>query len=113
MDAQSCVNCMTFVNYAEGLGASTTARVARMVNKAGTLVQPTIDALESAMADFEADFESGNIIVDILDAPGTNSWPMAYFSYLAMAADLVTDDCTAMGELLDFISWIYTNDAYV
>jgi hypothetical protein len=111
-----------------------------MVNKAGTLVSPTVEAIQSAMAgmrapapnepcvgdklvnlghatttitDFQAEYEVGDFTVDILDANGTDSWPMAYLTFFAMDQNVSTADCTNVQELLNFVSWIHTNDEYV
>jgi hypothetical protein len=51
--------------------------------------------------------------VDILDANGTNSWPMAYVTFLSMYNNGSFADCTNVKELLNFVSWIDTNDEYV
>lgn len=98
---------LTYLNYVELTGDTSAAR---MVNKAGTLVSPTVEAIQSAMADFQAEYEVGDFTVDILDANGTDSWPMAYLTFFAMDQNVSTADCTNVQELLNFVSWIHTND---
>lgn len=66
-----------------------------------------------AQADFEAYYDNGEFTVDILDANGTNSWPMAYLTFLSMDFNGSYADCTNVQELLNFVSWIDTNDEYV
>lgn len=98
---------LTYLNYAELTG---NASAARMVNKAGTLVSPTVEAIQSAMADFQTEYEDGDFTVDILDANGTDSWPMAYLTFFAMDQNVSTADCTNVQELLNFVAWIHTNE---
>jgi hypothetical protein len=127
---------MTFLNFAETVGQ---VPLMRVYNKAGTLVDPSVASVQSAVvpfstttnaqpslliplgqedtnaqaqADFEAYYDNGEFTVDILDANGTNSWPMAYLTFLSMDFNGSYADCTNVQELLNFVSWIDTNDEY-
>jgi hypothetical protein len=116
---QNNVNTLTWLNFAGGLTASTTnagtssVNLARMYNKAGRLVELSVASLQSAMTDYQQDYAAGRFGIDIFDAPGVGSWPMAYLTFFAMRQNQTTDDCSNVGELLDFVAWIHTNDAYV
>jgi hypothetical protein len=105
------------LNFAGGLTESSTTAAsinqARMYNKAGKLVELSVNSLQSAMTDYQQDYEDGNFGIDIYDAPGAESWPMAYLTFFAMRQNQTLDDCSTIGELLDFVAWIHTNDAYV
>jgi hypothetical protein len=112
------VNSLTWLNFAGGLTASTTnatassVNLARMYNKAGRLVELSVASLQSAMTDYQQDYAAGRFGIDIFDAPGAGSWPMAYLTFFAMRQNQTTDDCSNVGELLDFVAWIHTNDEY-
>jgi hypothetical protein len=111
MGLQANPNSMTFVNYGQarkkGLGW------VNMINRAGNLVEPNATTVGSAMNDFSDWFDSGEFNVDIYDANGSNSWPFSFISYFSISKDVQTFDCTNIQEQLNFVSWVYTNDAYV
>src|SRR5690606_998585 len=86
---------------------------AHMVNKAGTTVAPTTAAVQSAMADYITELAENNFAIDIFDGNGTDSWPIPYMSFFSMNRNVTTFDCTNILELLNFVAWVHTNDAYV
>jgi ABC-type phosphate transport system substrate-binding protein len=102
---------MTFLNYGharkKGLGW------VNMINKAGNLVQPNATTVESAMSDFSDQFDESVFNVDIYDAAGPNSWPFSFIAYFSINKEVQTFDCTNIQEQLNFVAWVYTNDAYV
>jgi hypothetical protein len=102
---------MTFLNYADTV--SSPFKWMNMINKAGKLVQPSVASVQSAMADFSDEFNQSNFTIDIIDAPGNDSWPMAYMTYMSVQRNVTTYDCTSIFEILSFVSWVLTNDAYV
>jgi ABC-type phosphate transport system substrate-binding protein len=104
-------NSMTFLNYADTV--SSPFRWMNMINKAGKLVRPSIESVQAAMDDFSEQFDQSNFTIDIIDADGNASWPIAYMNYLSMQQNLTTFDCTNIFELLSFVAWVQTNDAYV
>jgi ABC-type phosphate transport system substrate-binding protein len=108
--AQAHDNSLTYLNYADTV--STPFKWMNMINKAGQLVTPSVAAVQSAMSDFSDEFGSSNFTIDIIDANGTDSWPMAYMNYLSVQQNLTTYDCTSFQELLGFVAWVQTNDAY-
>lgn len=85
---------------------------ANMVNKAGKKVAPSVASVQSAMNDFQAAFAGGNFSVDILDAAGNASWPMAYMTFFALLKNVSVFDCTDIQEMLNFVAWVQTNDQY-
>jgi phosphate transport system substrate-binding protein len=84
-----------------------------MVNKAGKTVQPSVASVQAAMSDFAADISAGQLTVDIGNAPGNRSWPLAYHTFLAINQSVTTFDCTNVDELLRFVAWALTNDECV
>lgn len=84
-----------------------------MINKAGNLVHPSPSSVQAAMTDFLSFFNAGNFSIDIFDAGGATSWPMAYQTYVTLKQNSSTFDCTIIHELLNFVTWVQTNDAYV
>ncbi len=55
-------------------------------------------------------FSSGTIALDIVDAPGVSSWPMASMYYLTLASNATLSDCNPMQQVLLFLSWTQLND---
>jgi hypothetical protein len=101
---------MTFVLYADAVSAG--IKWSKMYNKAGTLVAASTTTVQSAMAAFLPEFGQSNFTVDIYDADGTNSWPLALMSYVSLARTVTAFDCNVVRELLNFVAWIHTNDGY-
>jgi ABC-type phosphate transport system substrate-binding protein len=100
---------MTFLSYADAV--SSPFKWMNMINKAGRLVQPSVDSVQSAMADFGTQYGASNFTIDIVDAPGNGSWPITYMSYMSLKENVTTIDCTSIQELLAFVAWLQTNDA--
>jgi phosphate transport system substrate-binding protein len=78
-----------------------------MINKAGTKVTANADTLASAMADFANNFTDKltNIIVD---GPGSNSWPIAGYTYIVLHTTSMPD-CVKAQKLLEFLTWALTD----
>jgi ABC-type phosphate transport system substrate-binding protein len=102
---------MTFVTYPEAV--TNGLRWANMINKAGNEVSPSTDSVSSAMADFTSSYEAGDFSVDILDGNGTNTWPLSFSSFLTLSQNITAFDCTNVDEILNWLAWVLTNDAYV
>jgi hypothetical protein len=62
----------------------------------------------AAVADFAQEINAGTV-VDILDAPGTESYPLAYISFISIPNNLTSPDCSLVTDLLTFFSWTQTN----
>nr|WIL03466.1 serine/threonine kinase [Cedratvirus plubellavi] len=103
---------LSYVNYAD-IFDQTTQDVSyfNMYNKAGNLVQPSLESVSSAMADFKEVYARGEMALDIMDGGGEDSWPLSFITYIIMGSNVTLPDCTRSTELLDFVVWIYTNDA--
>jgi hypothetical protein len=101
---------MTFLNYADTV--SSQFKWMDMINKAGKFVRPSVASVQAAMDNFSDEFAQSNFSIDIIDADGNDSWPISYMSYLSMQQNLTTYDCTNIFELLSFVAWVQTNDAY-
>jgi hypothetical protein len=64
-----------------------------------------------AVADFATELNKGDSSIDIVDAPGNESYPLAYISYISLPKNLTGGgvDCSLVVELLSFFSWTQTN----
>ncbi len=80
---------------------------ANLINKAGNKVTANADSLASAMNDFSNTFTDKltNIIVD---GPGTNSWPIAGYTYIVLHTTSMTD-CSKAQKLIEFLKWALTD----
>jgi hypothetical protein len=83
-----------------------------MINRAGNLVKPQASAVQAAIKDFSEHYARNDFNVDIFDGPGNSSWPLSFLTFFSMERNLTAFDCTNVQELLYFVSWTYTNDAY-
>jgi ABC-type phosphate transport system substrate-binding protein len=104
-------NSLTFITHTEALAANQTWML--MVNKANKTVSPSIQSVQSAMSDYQVQFLAGSFQIDILDAPGNDSWPMAFLSYMIIPRATITYDCSNVESLLEFVAWIQSNDGFV
>jgi hypothetical protein len=80
-----------------------------MINRAGQLVEPTVSSIQSAMADFQEDYDNGLFTVDIFNGAGAGSWPVSYLTFFALNKNTSLEDCTDVQEMLNFVAWIHTN----
>jgi hypothetical protein len=62
--------------------------------------------------DFSSHYKRNNFGIDIFDGSGDKTWPLSFITFFSIQRNLSVFDCTAIQELLYFVSWIYTNDAY-
>jgi ABC-type phosphate transport system substrate-binding protein len=108
---QANTNSITFVNYADAVRANVSW--VNMINRANHTVTPSVASVQAAMTSFQSYFSTGNFSIDILDAAGNSSWPMAYMSYFVMLKNVSVYDCTNIQELLNFVAWVQFNDQYM
>jgi hypothetical protein len=101
---------LTFVTYPEARNQS--LRWADMINRANKRVSPGPALVLAAMQDFTPYYNAGEFGVDIVDANGTASWPLAFISFFALSRNITAVDCTNVEELLNWLAWLLTNDAY-
>jgi phosphate transport system substrate-binding protein len=80
---------------------------AQLINRAGTTLTATADTLQSAMADF-ADAFTPQLTTVIVDGPGTNSWPIAGYTYLVLHTHW-TGSCDRAAAVLGYIQWTLTD----
>ena len=103
------------IGYVELAYALTTKMpYAYLQNQAGNFVEPTLESTKASVAETAANLPKGDASwehISVVNAPGSNSYPVASFSYLLLFKDLSTnpsiDQSKAKG-LVDFISWAIT-----
>jgi len=81
---------------------------AKMLNKAGKTVSPTVDAFRAAAsnADWASTANNGFFII-LVDQPGDASWPITATTYILVYKQ--PSDPAATGEVLKFFKWAYAN----
>ncbi len=77
-------------------------------NKAGEFIKPTIESVQSAMADYGTNM-GDKLALSIANAPGKASWPIATYTYLLVYMDQT--DCVKGKKVVDFIKWALTDPA--
>ena len=103
------------IGYVELAYALTTKMpYAYLQNQAGNFVEPTLESTKASVAEVAENLPKGDASwehISVVNAPGSNSYPVASFSYLLLFKDLSTnpsiDQSKAKG-LVDFISWAIT-----
>src|SRR5919106_2029532 len=104
------------IGYVELAYALTTEMpYAYIQNQAGNFVEPTLDSTKAAVAATSQNLPNGDSSwehVSVVNAPGTNSYPIASFSYLLLFKELSTNpniDQAKAQALVDFMSWAITD----
>jgi phosphate transport system substrate-binding protein len=97
-------NSIGYVEYAYAKQNKLT--YAKMVNKAGKTVEPTIDAFKAAAsnADWASVSGSGYYLI-LTDQPGDKSWPIAASTFILMHKE--PSDKAASAEALKFFKWAF------
>jgi phosphate transport system substrate-binding protein len=80
---------------------------ADMINKSGNKVTANAESLQSAMSDFSGSF-SDKLTTDLIDGPGTKTWPIAGYTYLILHTKTM-QDCVKAQKLLEYIHWTLTD----
>jgi phosphate transport system substrate-binding protein len=108
------------IGYVELAYALTTQMpYAYIQNQAGNFVEPTLDSTKAAVAAASQSLPKSDASwehVSVVNAPGTNSYPIASFSYLLLFKELSTNpniDQAKAKALVDFISWAITDGQQV
>jgi hypothetical protein len=91
---------------------SANVRYMDMYNRANKLVKPSTTSVQAAMAIFTTQISDGDFTVNIIDANGTDSWPLSYMIYVTLLQDTYSQECSNVQDLIEFVAWIQTNDAY-
>jgi phosphate ABC transporter phosphate-binding protein len=104
------------IGYVELAYALTTEMpYAYIQNQAGNFVEPTLDSTKAAVAATSQSLPKGDASwehVSVVNAPGTNSYPIASFSYLLLFKELSTNpniDQAKGQALVDFMTWAITD----
>jgi phosphate transport system substrate-binding protein len=77
---------------------------ASMVNKAGKVVEPTLDAFQAAAANADWTKAPGFYLV-LANQPGDKSWPMTAATFILMPKD--PPNPAAAKDAIDFFKWAY------
>jgi hypothetical protein len=101
---------MTFLTLSDTIAAG--VPWVNMINRANQEVIPSVYSVQAAMAQFSANYSAGNLSIDVTDAPGADSWPLTYMTYVSINRSITALDCTNIEELMRFIAWTQINDAY-
>jgi phosphate transport system substrate-binding protein len=81
---------------------------ARMVNKEGKTLSPSIDTFKAAAANADWNGASkDNFYIILVDQPGEDSWPITATTYILMYKN--PSDPAASAEALKFFKWAYAN----
>lgn len=102
---QNTPESIGYVEYAYAV--SNKLPFAQMVNKAGNTVTASADSTAAAMSDFASAF-TPQLTASIVNAPGSNSWPIAGYTYVIIHQTSMTD-CVKASKLVEYINWILTN----
>ncbi len=73
-------------------------------NKAQEYVEPSPTSTQAAMADFGSEL-GDKLAISIVDGPGTQSYPIAGYTYILMYMD--QQDCSKAQKLIKFFDWAY------
>lgn len=78
---------------------------AKMVNKDGKTVDPTIDSVKAAMSSGKF---TPQLTATIVNEPGADSWPIAGYTYIILHTSSMTD-CVKAQKLVEYVHWIVTD----
>nr|WIL05220.1 serine/threonine kinase [Pithovirus mammoth] len=98
------------LTYCDLTDIDETVRYMRMINVAGNIVSPSFETVQAGMRDYTEAYAVYNLTVNMIDAPGNNSWPMIYVLFYAMSNNFFQVDCTRATELMNFVAWTVTNN---
>ena len=108
--AAAVINTQNSLGYVElSYAISNKLSMVSLVNKAGTTVTANAASVESAMTDFANAFDN-KLNATIVDAPGTNSWPITGYTYIILHTKNMTD-CVKAGKIVEYIKWSLTDQA--
>ena len=88
-------------------------KYAAMKNRYGTVVQPNSETVQSAMTDFAAQVDAGNLATPLYNGGGKNSWPLPFITFLCLFQNTTRSDCRPIQELTNFIAWTQLNDQVI
>jgi len=95
-----------YVEYAYAL--QNHLKYARMQNKDGKIVSPSLETFGAAGAHADwASASQNSFYIILVDQPGADSWPITATTYILMYKQ--PSDPTASAETLKFFKWAYAN----
>ncbi|HZA07064.1 MAG TPA: phosphate ABC transporter substrate-binding protein PstS [Nitrososphaeraceae archaeon] len=106
-------NTIGYVELAYAL--TTKTPYAFLQNQAGKFIEPSISSTQAAVSASAPKLPKGDqswASVSMVNAPGTDSYPIASFSYLLLYKELSTNPSINQAKakaLVDFISWAITD----
>jgi ABC-type phosphate transport system substrate-binding protein len=105
---------LTFLDHGDAIRAGPDGvRVTALYNKAGALVEPSVESVQLAMSDFADAYAAGDLTVDIHDAPGNGSWPLAYMLFVAITGPFTGEGgCGRLEQLQMFFGWAHTRKGH-
>ena len=81
---------------------------ARLLNRAGNWVRPTVTTTQSAMESASTDL-GGRLTGSLVDASGAHSYPIAGYTYILLRKTSMTN-CTVAIELYRMFSYLLENE---
>ncbi|HVN55071.1 MAG TPA: phosphate ABC transporter substrate-binding protein PstS [Anaerolineaceae bacterium] len=106
--AAAVMNTPNSIGYVEvSYALSNKIPFASMVNREGRTVTANAQSLASAMAAFSDAFDD-KLTATIVNAPGSESWPIAGYTYIILHTQTMTD-CAKAQKLLQYIHWTLTD----
>jgi phosphate transport system substrate-binding protein len=97
-------NSIGYVEYAYAKQNKLT--YAGMVNKAGKIVQPTVEAFQAAASNADWSKAPGYYVI-LTDQPGEKSWPITASTFILMHREPA--DKAASAEAIKFFKWAFAN----
>jgi phosphate transport system substrate-binding protein len=104
---QALSGSVGYVEYA--YARQTKMTTARMQNKSGAFVRPSLEAFGSAAATADWKASLPSMYVVLVDQPGKATWPIAGASFILVHAD--QKDAERGMAMLTFFDWCYTSGA--
>jgi phosphate transport system substrate-binding protein len=109
--AAAVINTKNSIGYVElNYALANNIAFTQMVNKAGKTVKADAASLSAAMADFSGKLDPAKLTVDLMDAPGDGSWPIATYTYLILHTTTMTD-CVKAQKILEYIRWSLSTES--
>jgi phosphate transport system substrate-binding protein len=96
-------NSIGYVEYAYAKQNKLT--YAAMINKAGKVVQPSVESFQAAASNADWAHAPGYYVI-LTDQPGENSWPITASTFILMHKEPV--DKAASAEAVKFFKWAFT-----
>nr|UMO78490.1 Serine/threonine protein kinase [Pandoravirus belohorizontensis] len=107
--ANASVPAATYALHGDAAAAG--ARFARMVNRAGTVLNaPTTASLTAALDSFDPTTPEAALDVDIADSAASAAWPLAGVVFAVVRTRTVRDECSLTNAALTLLSWTQLND---